>query len=83
MSGAENKERLLGKVEDEEEGDGVDVEEDEERGREVVKGVFWKRDWGLSMSKGSRFHCASLWTPFMFLAWGKTTHMDYIMKSNW
>lgn len=20
------------------------------------------------MSKGSRFHCASLWTPFMFLA---------------
>lgn len=63
VSGAENRERELGNVE--EEGEGVD--EEEERGREA-ENEFWKRDWVLNMSKGSRFHCASLWTPFMSLA---------------
>lgn len=65
VSGAENSERELGNVE-EEEGEGVD--EEEERGREAENDEFGKRDWVLSMSKGSRFHCASLWTPFMSLA---------------
>lgn len=65
VSEDENRERELGNVE-KEEGEGVD--EDEERGREVENDAFWKRDWLLSMSKGSSFHCASLWTPFMSLA---------------
>lgn len=56
VSGAENRERELG-----------NVDEEEERGREAENDEF-KRDWVLIMSKGSRFHCASLWTPFMSLA---------------
>lgn len=70
VSGAENRERELG-----------NVDEEEERGREAENDEF-KRDWVLIMSKGSRFHCASLWTPFMSLAWGKKTHKGYIIKSN-
>lgn len=67
VSGDENREREweLGNVEEEEKGEGVD----EERGREAENDAFWKRDWLLNMSKGSSFHCASLWTPFMSLAW--------------
>lgn len=64
MSGAEgglcreeNSEREPGNVE----------EEEEDRGREAENDVFWSRDWVLSISKGSSFHCASLWTPFMVL----------------
>lgn len=71
VSGDENRERELGNVEEEEEGEVVDEDEDEERGREAENDAFWKRDWLLSMSKGSSFHCASLWTPFMPLAWRK------------
>lgn len=69
MSGAEgvrgreeNSEREPGNVEEE---DGGIVED---RGREAENDVFWSRDWVLSMSKGSRFHCASFWIPFMALA---------------
>lgn len=54
----ENSEREPGNVEE---------EEVEDRGSEAENDVFWSRDWVLSISKWSRFHCASLWTPFMVL----------------